>query len=532
MAKFTSFDAPIGTKGPISVRRATAEDFGGGGGLDQVGKALQAFGVELKAKEERADVTRIQTLQSEAMADLTGLMMDLETRAELGAPGHIDAAKNIVNQYYTDRGAAAKGGGGPLGGFDAVSLATTERGQLLLRKQQAEVLSHFTKKAIIFQAASIGAKVKQNLSDSKDADLTTIRNSPDRATFELVLNNRLDLINDPSGAVSKGLKDPKAKAEFTTESIQQYTKARVQGLIKLDPESTLLQLESDTFDKLNPKDVDPLITKAKQGVDALEADEKQADADAKESLAVAREATEQDFLARLNPADITNLPSHQELANSGLKGSTIRALQTIRKGLKNDSKPGALNDTIARIHSGKINNTDDLEKLLANDTLNHTDFKLARKELVGAGTPEGKIAQQLKRALIKQAASAHAVSNDIMRLRNPQGDAIHTVWLSGFLVDWDKAIADGVSPVELVNPKGERYLGAGIKPRSATEIMNDMLVPGGSSALPSVPVSAASGATTKPDINKATQIRRNPSTGETIFIFNGKWHNEDGTVRK
>ena len=52
MAKFTSFDAPIGTKGPISVRRATAEDFGGSGGLDKLAAGIKDFGALMTKRQE------------------------------------------------------------------------------------------------------------------------------------------------------------------------------------------------------------------------------------------------------------------------------------------------------------------------------------------------------------------------------------------------------------------------------------------------------------------------------------------------
>jgi hypothetical protein len=61
MAEFTEFNAPIGVAGPISVRRATAEDFGGGARLVSAGKALGQFGELLKknqVKRENAGINQ------------------------------------------------------------------------------------------------------------------------------------------------------------------------------------------------------------------------------------------------------------------------------------------------------------------------------------------------------------------------------------------------------------------------------------------------------------------------------------------
>jgi hypothetical protein len=63
MAKFTSFDAPIGTPGPISVRRATGEDFGGSQGLTTLGAGLEDFGALLaKRQEQSAGLFREETI--------------------------------------------------------------------------------------------------------------------------------------------------------------------------------------------------------------------------------------------------------------------------------------------------------------------------------------------------------------------------------------------------------------------------------------------------------------------------------------
>jgi hypothetical protein len=256
MAKFTSFDAPIGTAGPINVRRATAEDFGGTAkGLQIAGKALATIASDLQAKEERADVTRVQTLQSQAMSDLTGIISGLELSADLGAPGHIDKVKDQIRQYYAER----------------EDQATTAKGRLLLQKQQAAVLSHFTIQAIGFQSGSVAAKVKSDFKNGLNADKNTLLHTPDDATLALLTKNNLDKINDKDGAIYHGL-DAKQRAEFSKETLESLNVSRVQGLIRQDPEQTLIDLEAGKFDDdLNNKDVNPLRREARQALEGLRA---------------------------------------------------------------------------------------------------------------------------------------------------------------------------------------------------------------------------------------------------------------------
>lgn len=518
MAKFTTFDAPIGAAGPAGGRAAAAADFGGSAaGFQIAGKALENFATDLQKREERADVTRIDSLQSTAMAELTGVISKFETAAELGAPGHVDQVTALVKQYYEDR----------------ADQATTEAGRLKLQKQQAAVLAHFTRQAIGFQAVSVGAKVKADFNEGLNNDLNTLLLSPDQATFDLTLQGLLDKINDPRGAIANGLEavDRQALSLKATEAL---TKARVQGLIRIDPQAALDSLEAGDFNNtIDNDDVKPLMTEARVAIRAEEQDVAQVIKDAKDAEAKAQEAKTQEFMVRLSPGSDQNPPTHLELAQSGLKPSTIRTLQADLAGRANFSIPGALNRVVSMIHEGTIRDVETLEGLVDRKTLSFSDFKLARTELVGDGTPQGQIANQLKKALIKQAQNAHAVSNDLMNLRNPEGDKRQLNWLREMLPAWSKAITDGIPATELVNEKSPHYLGGGIAPMSATDIMGQAVkilavptaVPGGNE----VPV-----ITTQPDvpdINKAIRILRNPTTNVRIFQLqaDGPWFFEDGT---
>ena len=255
MAKFTEFNAPAGVAGPTAGRSATAADFGGGAGagLQNFAGSLAKFSQQIQAKEERADVTHVQTLQSSALADLTGSIAQLENDAELGAPGHIDAVKNLVGQYYTDR----------------QDQAQTKKGQLLFQRQQAAVLSHFTVAAITFQSGSLGAKVKADFNIGLDHDKKTLLHDPD--LLSLILSFQTGKIENRDGAIATAL-NAKETGELAQETSDALGVAAVRGFIRRNPEQALIDLESGAFDDVvDSTDINPLRREAEQGLKGLRA---------------------------------------------------------------------------------------------------------------------------------------------------------------------------------------------------------------------------------------------------------------------
>jgi len=79
MAKFTGFDASLGAKGPISVRRATAKDFGGSGeGLQKTGAAIEKFGDQIAEANLRVSNRRDTIAVADAKENFeTGLADEL-----------------------------------------------------------------------------------------------------------------------------------------------------------------------------------------------------------------------------------------------------------------------------------------------------------------------------------------------------------------------------------------------------------------------------------------------------------------------
>ncbi len=320
MARFTTFDATNGVAGPAGGRAASAADFGGGAaGFQIAGKALEAFATDLQKREERADVTRIDSLQSTAMAELTGIINEFETTADLGADGHVERVTGTVNQYYDDR----------------ADQATTPAGQLKLQKQRAAVLSHLTIQAIGFQAASVGAKVKADYIKGRNDDLNTLLQNPDQATFDLILQGNLDKLNDPKGALFNGLEAPDL-AELERTTVERLTKARIQGLIRQDPEQAIIDINSGKFSAtIDNDDIRTLLTQASialNGIRAADAADAKRLKELEDKVRLAEQSTL--FNEVMTGADADGNPV--SLAETNQKVMTSQHLKTFGPGSKDD----------------------------------------------------------------------------------------------------------------------------------------------------------------------------------------------------
>ena len=254
MGKFTSYDAPLGVAGPISTRRATVDDFGGDAKSFQIAaKEITNFAARQTLQAESADVTATRTLQSQAMSDLTMTIAELEQKAELGAPNFVESVQDKVNQYYDKR-------------KDSI---TTKKGKDAFKVSQQNVLSHFTKSAITFKSASAGAKVKSDFRASVNNDKNTILQNPDSETFNFIVENIETKIYDKNGAIYNGLKNAEDRDTLAKETIEDLSETRVRGLIRRNPEQTLIDIEAGVFaDTLKPEKVPVLRKEAQRAINA------------------------------------------------------------------------------------------------------------------------------------------------------------------------------------------------------------------------------------------------------------------------
>jgi len=108
MAKFVSYDAPQGTAGPISVRRATG---GGAEGLQVTGKALGIIGKKVKAADDRLNarkeslhrngISEQATLDSRDVLDDARTSLDLSRDEDIALVSSklVEISQNALAQY-------------------------------------------------------------------------------------------------------------------------------------------------------------------------------------------------------------------------------------------------------------------------------------------------------------------------------------------------------------------------------------------------------------------------------------------------
>tara|TARA_Y100000310_G_scaffold299608_2_gene334610 strand:- start:60 stop:2429 length:2370 start_codon:yes stop_codon:yes gene_type:complete len=285
MSKFVTFDAPTQVAGRVDVPQASPDDFGAGVGV-AAGEGLRKFALSLRDSEQRADVSRINTLQATAMSDLSQVVQDLETNAELGAPEFVKSVTEAVTGYYETRG----------------DQATTSLGKQRFAEQQAKVLAHFTTEAIKFQAASAGTKVKEDHKQSINNFQNALLKDP--GALGAVLQMNAAAIDDPEGIFAKFL-NAEDRVDLKRSNAEDLIRFAVRGAIRINPDAVKQALINGTFDEfvvdgetlgnLDSEDVQGLIGEANMMINANEAALKAEAQKIEAQLKRDREAAQQEF---------------------------------------------------------------------------------------------------------------------------------------------------------------------------------------------------------------------------------------------
>lgn len=261
MPKFTTFDAPQGTPGPINVRRATATDFGGGQGLDQAGKALQDFAAVLEVKEERkAALYREETLANDRLHFATRLQELKDT-----LPNGGEGAFEILKQEFEDR---SKENG---------DLMTTNKAKEDYALQMTKLRSRFLSKAVGVEAAAAAFGERKSLTNVLAFNVNAVRADPTDENLQTSIEQITRLVG---ASRLKG----KAGAEFLREGIESLHAARVDGMLSpesvkssADAEAALARIKTKEFrDALDPKAYDVALGKAQNLVKQYTNEEEQA----------------------------------------------------------------------------------------------------------------------------------------------------------------------------------------------------------------------------------------------------------------
>jgi hypothetical protein len=97
MPKLSAFNSTSRSAGPVGGRAATAADFGGDGGLTQLGSAVSDFSAQMKVREDKRAVTEARG----SFADMKVLLMEesleRQDNSAVGAPGHFEKSREAFD---------------------------------------------------------------------------------------------------------------------------------------------------------------------------------------------------------------------------------------------------------------------------------------------------------------------------------------------------------------------------------------------------------------------------------------------------
>ena len=286
-------------------------------------------------------------MQATATAVIAVLIKSACSTAAPGAPGHVDNTERIVDEYFNNE--------------ERRESITTPAGRAKYQQVMANVKSHYMVSEVGFAAEASGVHVRKQYADNLNTAKLLLRQTPTEVMLQQQVDSLTDLIQDPKGAIynSKGL-NAQDRAELLTDGIQDLTKAYIEGLIRVDPDQTLIDLEGGKFNEMvDEEDVTPLITKAKSAVRAVRLDE---DLDNRLEAAKRKEderIIEDDFLDRLAPGHEKPL-TNKDVDDSTLPTRMKITLTDLIKNRANDSSPGFVIETLLKIHEGKIKSQDEL----------------------------------------------------------------------------------------------------------------------------------------------------------------------------
>lgn len=507
MANINPYVTQIGAGADIPSPRASASDFGYdmGAATNAIAGAIQTTGQDIYDHAQEQEVSDVRVKMAKMRSKWT---VELANRAQTTDMGDPNFAGKFTQDVQADIDLMA-------GQYQ------TKGAQMALRESSQSIASHFAETAGVYQAQAVGAKAKQNFVEFVDAQQNTLLHDPTQLND--VMTESLLALNDPNGPYAKLPKDQRDLLARQTK--EQFGKSAVLGLIRIDPEMAKSQLEHGTYDNvLTGESTAILMAQADTAIQGKLIDQARAEAAQKKALEASQRATGDKFIELL-ATDPTAL-SADEVVNSNLDWrEQLTFLNLIKTGLDGtrDDANGAFVDLFQRVHAdpGDPNAITDERQLydFVGRGLTVEGLGKLRNELAGKGTTEGSIEGQLKKQLLKTAATALTGTNEMLGFRDPKGDEQLLRFQTFFLTEFDKQTKAGKSAVQLLNPDSPDYLGKmiGQFKRTPAQQMNDMM--GEAAALTAVPAT---------DIPSRAKQTATGQDGKKIYLVDGAWVDAQG----
>lgn len=447
--------------GAVNGFRATTEGLNIGANLAAAGSEIEQGAQIIQRHEELNEVSSVNSQMAEARADLTSDWQDRLSKAD---PNDKDLAQNFGDSV-DDR-------------LDEIGdNIQTPAGRRRFNLMAARTKMHFSQTAMAGQTELARTKAQSDYANTMNGLSSSLINDP--SSFDDVLQMHSDSID---GLVQTGGIDSANAIKLKTQGESDLSKSAVMGWIKLDPKEAQSQLNNGDWDGyLNGQEKHQMLAEAQQGIHAQEIDERKRQADLDSANEAKNEQTRNDFLGKmqsnaLSPDDVigSKLPSF----GSGSKEQFLQMIDRNSRDRKMTSDPSVLTNLFQDIHRPdgdpkKITDPNQLNQYFGNG-LNMEGLTQMRNEIAGKKTQEGDIESKLKTQIFKTAEQRLVKANPMLGTKDPDGEENLAAWMSSFMQDYNKQRAAGKTPVELLDPSSDSYLGKSIGAFAKTpqQIMN------------------------------------------------------------
>lgn len=448
MPRIREYNLQESAQAAIPGRRATTADFYQGDGAN-TGAGLMDLARTLQESAQRDEVSDVQVALSKARAEWTVKMQEQADKDPAGDP---QFAQKFTEEFSTSIQSIGDG-------------LTTRGGRDAFKRGSAELAAHFTQAAGLYQVRAAGVRARENYVAALDNNRNTLLRDPSQ--FESVLAQTQAALADPNGVYAKMPAADREKLQRQTNA--DLAKSAVQGIIDLDPQGGLKQIEDGKWSKwLDADATTQLRAHAKQAIRAEEIEQERRERAREKADEQAREKTKSEFIARLTEDNVSL--TAKEILNSDLKAAEKEHYLTLLKTRANEGSkpvrtdPTTFRDLFTRIglpegDPRRISNEQELSQAFVDKKLSFEDLSRLRKEFTDYRTPDGEKLTKRKADFLKGVGPTINKSNPLMGKLDSTGQMQEYEF--GVYVDneIERMRQEGKNPYDLFNPVKPDYLG-------------------------------------------------------------------------
>lgn len=440
MPQIKEYRQQTSAPGPAKISQLSGSDISGnmGKNLASLGDTISGVNDFMAKREMQKQDFESQKLSMQEQLDISERMEELKRTAPAGAEGFTEAARAELDKRKQK----------------ALENAPSEFIRQNLEASYGKIHYNAMNEAMQFEAQSMAKKSKDDVNIIANRTRNSVRLNP--ATVQTAIESMNALID-------KSPVDETTKQLWKSQELNELRQNEVRGWIDVNPYKAKEMLEKGTWDQDLSSDLrNSLVNESEQGIRALEIERNRQKSLSDEVADARREATKNDFLERAVKGEL----SANEVVKSNLKTSEkehiLRGLKTNAFNMANASNPTLFNNIVERIHlpEGHPNkiSTDEQAMAFLGKGLNYSDLQHIRKEISGAGTPEGKMETQLKKGL-DDIAKGKLTKSNAMGFKDPDGDEMLQRWRIFAAKKFEEGKKKGLDPVEMLDPSSKDYIG-------------------------------------------------------------------------